>query len=75
MANAKKPAKATKNPDDHLLAKYEHHTEMARKHRAHADLIEAKLGVQGKRIAHHYGDSPSPASPISKVKRRIVKDS
>jgi hypothetical protein len=74
MAAAKKAEKkAAPSPDAHMLAKYEHHRGMAEKHRAHADLIEAKLKVQGKRIAHDYGHS-SPAYDSKPVKRKIVKD-
>lgn len=65
MAARKKPAR---DGDAHLLAKYEHHRGMAEKHRAHADLIEAKLRTQGKKIAHEYGPEPSRG-----VKRKIVK--
>jgi len=76
MAAAKKAEKkAAPNPDAHMLAKYEHHKGMAEKHRAHADLIEAKLKVQGKRIAHDYGHGPSSAYDSKPVKRKIVKDS
>jgi hypothetical protein len=72
-ATKKTEKKAVPSPDAHMLAKYEHHRGMAEKHRAHADLIEAKLKVQGKRIAHDYGHSvyPSDAKP---AKRKIVKD-
>jgi hypothetical protein len=73
MAPRKAPEKAAKNPDAHLLAKYEHHQGMAQKHRAHADLIEAKLKVQGKRIGYDHGHGAS--SPIDgPTKRKIVKD-
>jgi hypothetical protein len=63
---AAKPA--AKSPESHLLAKYEHHKDMAEKHRAHADLIEAKLRVGGKRITHDY----EATSPSGSVKRKIV---
>lgn len=66
------PKKATSNPDSSLLAKYEHHRNLSRKHNAHADLIEAKLRVQGKRISHEYEGMSSSASKPSK--RKIVKD-
>jgi hypothetical protein len=46
--------------DSKLLSRFQHHHAMADKHRAHADLIEAKLKTQGKRI-DRYGDSyPQP---------------
>ena len=71
---AKKPAvKPQKDDGDaKLLAKYEHHNEQARKHRAHADLIEAKLRVQGKRIGHEYHAMTEGMG--RQPKRKIVKD-
>ena len=67
MATSKKKAP---DKDASLLAKHAHHHAMADKHRAHADLIEAKLRVQGKRI-DKYGDYPSAAP--NKVKPKVVK--
>jgi hypothetical protein len=70
-SSPKKAAAKKKPGDDGMLAKYEHHRSMAEKHRAHADLIEAKLRTQGKEIRTHYpGDSPMTAS--APRQRKIV---
>lgn len=70
-----KMPKAPKAPklsgDTAMLQRYEHHRAMSQKHSAHADLIEAKLKTQGKRI-DRYGDGPSMASKPRKPK--IVRD-
>jgi hypothetical protein len=65
----KKSAGASKKPsvdsDARMLEKYKHHTAQADKHRAHADLIEAKLRTQGKHL-DKWGDGmgvPSVATP------------
>lgn len=60
-----------KDPDAAMLAKHEHHTKMASQHRAHADLIEAKLKTQGKRIGYDYGNKGG-VSPSAPPKRKIV---
>ena len=81
MAGKKKPAakapvksatkrKAPVDGDAKLLGRYQHHRDAADKHRAHADLIEARLRTQGKEIRHQYpGDSiPAPrSSPIPRI--------
>lgn len=69
-AKAEKP-KA--DPDASLLKKYEYHREQSRKHNAHADLVEAKLRVQGKRIGHEY-PKEGPSYRDTPVKRKIMKD-
>lgn len=66
---AKKAPK--KDPDSALLDRYDHHTSMAQKHRAHADLIEAKLKTQGKRIGYDHGHGNAAVSS-PKMKRKIV---
>lgn len=75
MAGKKKaPAKKTaakKDADAAMLAKHEHHQRMASQHRAHADLIEAKLKTQGKRIGYDYGNKGG-VSPSAPPKRKIV---
>lgn len=57
-SGAKAPAKKGKagDGDDAMLRRHGHHLAQAQKHRAHADLIEARLKTQGKRIATDYGD-------------------
>ena len=57
-AVAKAPKAAKPASDSALLSRFQHHHAMADKHRAHADLIEAKLKTQGKRIDRYgYGDA------------------
>jgi hypothetical protein len=71
--SSKPKAKAKSDPDDAMLRKHEHHTAMAQKHRAHADLIEAKLRTKGKRIGHVYpGETAHPTS--KPPKKKIVPD-
>lgn len=65
---SRKP-KVKADPDYHMLAKYEHHKAAAQKHHAHADLIEAKLRTQGKRIGYDCGKSDSPSEGKFVVKR------
>lgn len=61
-------SKKKTDPSEKLLSRYKHHTSMADKHRANADLIEARLRVKGQKI-DRWGDGP-----ISKpVEPRIVK--
>jgi hypothetical protein len=72
-AQARAKAKTKPAGDDAALAKYEHHRTMAEKHRAHADLIEAKLRTQGKEIRTVYpGDGPKMNSPSAKPQKKIV---
>lgn len=64
MAGKKSPKPAAKkaaiNKHDKLLAAHTRHTEMANKHRAHADLIDAKLRVEGKRVKRAYDPGEKP---------------
>jgi hypothetical protein len=71
--NSRGSSKKKDSGDSKLLERHSHHTAMAEKHRAHADLIEAKLRTQGKRI-DRYGDY-STAPSASKHKPKIVKSS
>jgi hypothetical protein len=64
-------SKGKPDHDSHMLNKYEHHQSMAQKHRAHADLIEAKLRTQGKRIGYDYGNKS--VAPDSSYGKRVIK--
>lgn len=67
-----KPKKPKVDGDSKILERLNHHESMADKHRAHADLIRAKLRTQGKEIRHVYpGDSPGKVAS-SKPTRKIV---
>lgn len=68
--SASKPALKA-NPDAKMLEKHEFHRAQAKKHEAHADLIQAKLRTQGKRITHSYDSYPGQ---VGKSKRKIVSD-
>lgn len=63
-------AKAAKEAGDSTaLERWHHHKAMADKHRAHADMIEARLRTQGKHIMNSYSDNPTE----HKVARRYPK--
>ena len=64
-----KAPKAAAKPsgDSALLSRFQHHHAMADKHRAHADLIEAKLKTQGKRIDRYGGEYAKPAAHKAKI--------
>lgn len=68
-AAPKKPAPKGAS-DEKMLKRYQHHNNMADKHRAHAELIRAKLRTQGKDI-DEYGYSPMASSKPHKPK--IIK--
>lgn len=55
--------------DSASLERWHHHKALADKHRAHADMIEARLRTQGKHITNSYSDNPTE----HKIARRYPK--
>lgn len=70
LPTKKGSARKKADPDQVMLDRYQHHRAMRDKHSAQADLIEAKLRTQGKRIGYGDYDTPKPSAP----KMRIVKE-
>jgi hypothetical protein len=68
-SKSKKAASKKDGGDTHLLERYKHHKEQADKHRAHADVIEAKLRTQGKEIRHQY---PGESVPVARESKPII---
>jgi hypothetical protein len=73
-AKKKSGGKKKDGADDATLRRHSHHLAQAQKHRAHADLIEAKLKTQGKRISTDYGDGIPTRTSASMPTRKIVPD-